>query len=98
MSFVDIHHGREIQLAIDDLVSLWSGFKTGKNQRLTNGNILMHRHAARLSTNDLRDLVADRQWHVPPTFSPGAYAASCPYVCVFMQPIEGRARHRPQTV
>src|SRR2546422_2202207 len=42
MSFIDIHHRRKVQFRIDDFVSLGRRFKTGKDERLANGDVLMH--------------------------------------------------------
>ena len=36
LGFPEIHHGREVQLGVDDLVSLRRRFKTRKDQRLAN--------------------------------------------------------------
>src|SRR6185436_2887470 len=46
VSLVDVHHRRKVELGIDDLVSLWRRFQTGENERLADGDVLMHHDVA----------------------------------------------------
>ena len=96
--FVNIHHRREVQFGIDNLVSLWCWLETGEDERLADRNILMHHHCAWIRANDAPHFVAHRDRHIPPTFSPRAHATRGPNVSVFMQPIVRCTRHRAETV
>jgi len=98
VSFVNVHHGREVELGIDDLVSLWGGFQAREHQRLADGDVLMHDHGARVGAYDARDFVADRDGHVPPAFRPCAHAPGCPDVGVFVEPFVSRFGHCSETV
>src|ERR1044072_9739726 len=83
VSLVDVHHGRKVELGIDDLVSLWRRFQTGENERLADGDVLMHDDSAGIGTDDARDFVADGNRHVPPALCPRTHTTDHPDTHVF---------------
>src|SRR5947208_906485 len=73
-------------------------FKAGKNDRLANRDVLMHDDTALLGANDACHLVAGRDRHVPPTFSPRTNAARGPGFSKVLEPPIRFLRHGAKTV
>src|SRR5690606_12901895 len=61
-------------------------------------DVLVHRDGIWRRADDLPDLVAQRQVHVPPPLAPGAHAARRPGIGVVAQAVVDRARHRAERV
>ena len=95
---VDVHHRRKIHRFVNNLVATLGKIKTRQDERLTDGNVLMHHDGTRSGSDDTGDFVANGQRHFPPAFSPGAYAARGPGFGVIVQSVVGRLRHRAQRV
>src|SRR5436190_2061886 len=98
MSFINIHDGRKVQFRINDLVSFWSRLETGKDQRLADGNVLMHDNASGRRANNSADFAAHRNRHVPPALSPRAHSTRRPCFSVFLESRVSLTGHGTQTV
>ena len=98
--FVDVHDRREFEFGVDDFVAARVGgrVKAGEDERLADRDVLMHRDRAGVCADDAPDLVANRERHLPPAFSPCAHAARRPRLGILADALERRARHRAQTV
>ena len=95
---VEVAHRGEVALLVDDLPPLAAGLEAREDDRLGDGDVLVHRDAPGGRADDPGDLVADGQRQLPPALLPGAHAAGVPGARVLEHALLDRGRHRAQRV
>ena len=98
VSLVDVHHGREVEFRIDDLVSLRRGLKAREDERLADGNVLMHDDRARIGADDGSDFVADASRACPTSLLPTRGRRASPRCRHTREADRSRSRHRAEAV
>src|SRR5262245_58436667 len=94
----EIHHRREIHVAIDDFVAPAAEIEAAGHHVLAAGNVQMHAHRAGLGVHQHADGVAHVARHHPPVFFPCAHAARGPDVAVGLDRVIHTAGHGAQRV
>ena len=95
---VEVAHGREVALLVDDPAALTLEAEAGENDGLGQRDVLVHRDASGRRADQPGNLVADGHRQLPPAFLPGPDAARPPRSRVVEQALLGRRRHRAERV
>jgi len=103
LRLVEVAHRREVRLLVDDAIaharSTHEALPEARDHDLLGDrDVLVHDDRAGRGAHDPRELVADRDGHLPPAFAPRADAALAPHAGVLEQPVLGRRRHRRERV
>jgi hypothetical protein len=98
VGLVHVHHGREVQVLVDDLVAASGQVEAGQEHRLADGDVLVHDHRAGPRPDDPSHGVADGDGHRPPPLGPGAHAARGPRFGIIIKALISFLWHGAQTV
>src|SRR2546426_6035757 len=90
---VEILDGGKFEVHQDDFVARAAEIKTGTDNGLDNGDVLMERNLAAPRSDQRADAVAGAHGHVPPALFPGAHAAETPGAGVAFHALVNAARH-----
>ena len=98
LSFPEIHHRREVQVGIDDLVALTGKIEAGGDNRLALRHILMKRDGVGIAIHQSFDESPNFVPKHPPGFFPSAHSARCPNFGVLVQSPLRCPRHSSQRI
>ena len=98
LRLVEVAHRGEVAPLVDDPVPLRRRPEAGEDDRLSDGDVLVHHGRALGRADDPADLVADGERQVPPAFPPRPDPALAPRARVLGEPGLRAPRHRPERV
>ena len=99
LGLVEVAHRREVLALVDDPVATRVGGQEAReDDRLRDGDVLVHHGRAGRSADDPADLVADRHRRGPPALAPRADPALGPHRRVLREAVRRPPRHRRQRV
>jgi len=98
LCLVEVAHGREVALLVDDPSARAVEIEAREDNRLGDGDVLVHRDGPGRSADQPTDLVADGQRQLPPALAPGANAPRVPVARVAEDALLGGRGHRPERV
>jgi hypothetical protein len=93
LGFPEIHHRREVQVGVDDLVAAPAEIEAGRDHRFALRHVLVQRNRSRRRVHQRGDLIADLAGEHPPAVRPCPDAAGGPDVGVVAHRIRDAARH-----
>ncbi len=94
----EVHHRREVQVGVNDLVAFAAEVEAGGDDGLNHGDVLMAGNRSGGGVHQGANLVADLGRQHPPLFLPGADAALRPCAGVGEHGVEDAAGHGAQGV
>jgi hypothetical protein len=98
LRLIEVAHRREVALLVDDPPARAVEAEARDDDGLRERHVLVHRDRAGRSADQPRDLVADRQRHLPPALLPGPDAARVPRSRVLEQALLGGRGHGAERV